>query len=347
MVVNWNNWQDTIECLESVLRSTHRNFRVFVCDNGSADESLTQMIGWAEGRLNIWNATSNPLKPFSWPPMPKPVPYFYVSEESAQYKQPLPTPSVPYVAFFRTEDNRGFAAGNNIVLRWITKHSEAEYVWLLNNDCVVDPRAMKGMLDYSIARSELSAIGSLLLHYENPTIIQGAGGSYNEWLGHVSHLYAGKSADGEISLPKIDRCIKFIMGASIFTKRAVFERVGLLSEDYFLFFEELDFFRRFQPAPKLSCALNSRVFHKGGASTRPRTSTGRDEIIPDYYFTRGKLIFAKRFCPSTLASVFIISFIFALRLMLRGNVRRGTYIIRVLLGIEPPPIARTTRPRRS
>ena len=40
LIVNWNGWKDTIECLESLVRSTYPYFRVVVCDNGSEDGSL-------------------------------------------------------------------------------------------------------------------------------------------------------------------------------------------------------------------------------------------------------------------------------------------------------------------
>ena len=53
LILNWNGWSDTIECLESVLRGTHWNQRIIVCDNDSRDGSLEHIKAWAEGRLDV------------------------------------------------------------------------------------------------------------------------------------------------------------------------------------------------------------------------------------------------------------------------------------------------------
>jgi len=51
VILNWNGWQDTIECLESVFRLDYPSFRVIVCDNGPRDGSPEHIRAWAEGSL--------------------------------------------------------------------------------------------------------------------------------------------------------------------------------------------------------------------------------------------------------------------------------------------------------
>ena len=48
LIVNWNGWQDTLECLESVFRLDYPDYRVVVCDNGSTDGSCEKIIEWAD-----------------------------------------------------------------------------------------------------------------------------------------------------------------------------------------------------------------------------------------------------------------------------------------------------------
>jgi GT2 family glycosyltransferase len=53
VIVNWNGWKDTIECLESVFRLRHDNFVVVVCDNGSSDGSMERIMEWSTGERSI------------------------------------------------------------------------------------------------------------------------------------------------------------------------------------------------------------------------------------------------------------------------------------------------------
>ncbi|PMP88652.1 MAG: glycosyltransferase family 2 protein, partial [Caldisphaera sp.] len=52
IIVNYNNWPDTIECLESVLRSDYQNYQVIVVDNSSPNNSMDYIKLWANGNLN-------------------------------------------------------------------------------------------------------------------------------------------------------------------------------------------------------------------------------------------------------------------------------------------------------
>ena len=53
IILNYNGWQDTIECLESVLRNDYPNYQVIVVDNGSPDNSMEYIKAWAEGRQEV------------------------------------------------------------------------------------------------------------------------------------------------------------------------------------------------------------------------------------------------------------------------------------------------------
>ena len=53
IVLNWNGWQDTVECLESLSQIEYQNFNITVVDNGSTDNSIEQIKAWASGKLRI------------------------------------------------------------------------------------------------------------------------------------------------------------------------------------------------------------------------------------------------------------------------------------------------------
>src|ERR1700740_872128 len=74
ILLNWNGWKDTVECLESLFRIGNDNFRIVVCDNASSDDSLQQIKAWAQGRVEV-RALNEELDRFSSPPVRKPVAY--------------------------------------------------------------------------------------------------------------------------------------------------------------------------------------------------------------------------------------------------------------------------------
>src|SRR3972149_2191038 len=83
IILNYNGWADTIECLESVFRNDYPDYRVIVCDNNSQDGSLEYIKAWAEGRLNA-PVPRNLLWEHSFPPVPKPVLYVEYNRVQAE-----------------------------------------------------------------------------------------------------------------------------------------------------------------------------------------------------------------------------------------------------------------------
>jgi len=83
VILNYNSWKDTIECLESVLRSDYQNYQVVVVDNNSTNNSIEYLKAWAEGKLDVWVNPAITLRGLTFPPLPKPIPYvFYFKEEA-------------------------------------------------------------------------------------------------------------------------------------------------------------------------------------------------------------------------------------------------------------------------
>lgn len=67
LVLNYNGWRDTVECLESVQRLTYPDYRIVVIDNGSTDGSVEKIKAWAAGELSVES------KFFTYDPSTKPV----------------------------------------------------------------------------------------------------------------------------------------------------------------------------------------------------------------------------------------------------------------------------------
>jgi hypothetical protein len=103
---------------------------------------------------------------------------------------------------------------------------------------------------------------------------------------------------------KIEQEMDFVAGASMIVSRPFLREIGLLSEEYFLFFEELDWAMRARGRFLLAYSLGSIVFHKVGASTgMMETFPAKESKTLKYYIRRNSILFARKYHPYTLPTV--------------------------------------------
>ena len=143
IVLNWNNWRDTLECLESVYRLDYPNVDVIVCDNASTDESVTMIGQWAEGAVLSGTRSRDPrIRALTSPPVRKPIRVANIEEgETIE----LSETSSGTLMILRLARNGGYAAGNNAGLR-LARARGARLFWILNNDTVVAPGALSELV---------------------------------------------------------------------------------------------------------------------------------------------------------------------------------------------------------
>ena len=150
VLLNWNGWGDTIECLESLFRLRYPDYRVVVCDNGSEDGSIDRIRDWAEGRLDVWVPPRVEARSLSTPPVEKPIPYSeYGQAAEAGGRSGVDAPLV----LIRTGGNLGFAGGTNVGLRYGLAKGDLDYAWILNNDTV----SRSDALGHLVRRMELDS----------------------------------------------------------------------------------------------------------------------------------------------------------------------------------------------
>lgn len=305
VVVNWNGWADTLECVESLLRSDWRAYRVIVCDNGSPDRSLEHIQAWAAGRLDVVVAAGNALRPLSSPPVPKPIPHTLYARAAAE-SGGAPRDRDVRLVLIQTGGNLGFAGGVNVGLRYVLAREEFQYAWVLNNDTVVRPDTLGHLIRRMHERPDAGMCGSTLLSYDPPHLVQAlAGARYNKWLGGTWHIGARRPASASVPGERVERRLSYIMGASMLVSRSVLEDVGLMSEDYFLFFEEVDWAFRLRSRYALTYAPASIVYHKGGASTGAKRDARERSLMAERLLIRNRLRITRKFHPFALPTVYL------------------------------------------
>lgn len=288
ILLNYNGWKDTIECLESVLKNDYENYQIIVIDNASPNNSMGYIINWAEGKQEVIYDESSQLKHLSQPFEPKPLEYVYYTKEEAlkggdkekelSYKNPL--------IFIKAGENGGFAAGNNIGIKYALAKDDFEYVWLLNNDTVIERNSLSSLEEYA-TKNDLGIGGSTLMYYHEPKKVQAYGGTVNKFFGTGSHI---------LQVSEIEKKLDYVVGASFLINKRVIDMIGLLPEEYFLYYEETDYcFNAKNNGFKLGIAVKSIVYHKEGASSGGLTDINNKNEFVDVLSLKNRIKFHRKY----------------------------------------------------
>ena len=282
IILNYNGWADTIECLESVLRNNYPNYQVIVIDNNSPNNSMEHIKAWAEGKLDVWVNPKHSLRHLSFPPVKKPIPFVYYTRKEAEkggnksledkLKRRISksiTTTYPLI-FIQTGENLGYAGGNNVGIKYALEKDDCKYIWILNNDTVIEKNSLLEMVKVIDSNNRIGIVGSKLLRYDIPTTLQTLCGTTKmTWKNAGKGNYLFSNEEDKQDFNKIFELDSgYIVGASILIRKEVFEDIGLLDENYFMWAEDTDFcMRAIRNGWKLYCCGKSKIWHKEGASS--------------------------------------------------------------------------------
>lgn len=187
--------------------------------------------------------------------------------------------------------NLGYAGGNNVGIRFALDR-EVDFVWVLNPDTEVEPTTLERLLAAADAVPDAGTIGGRLLLPNGR--IQFDGGLVDEArLGAPSHLNAGLKPKAVAATGPYD--VDYVNGACLLIRRAVFDRVGLLPEEFFLYFEETSFCRDVRAA-----GWRNIVDPRASLLHLVRSRPGLPTPYYLYYMTRNRLHFAQRYFDADL-----------------------------------------------
>jgi N-acetylglucosaminyl-diphospho-decaprenol L-rhamnosyltransferase len=263
VVLNYRTADLTIACLQSVARARElgvsQEVEVIVTDNASGDGSAERIANAiAAAGMSAWARC-----------------------------QALPK-------------NGGYAYGNNAAIRSALQRPEPpDFVLLLNPDTEVLPGAIDALLEFMLEHPACGIAGSRLLDERGQTHCS-AFNFPTAWseldrgseLGLITRLLANHTVQRPI--PDQPTEVDWVAGASMLVRREVFERIGLIDEAYFLYFEEVDFLLRAKRAGfRTFYVPDSRVVHHMGASTGVTDEKQPPRRIPRYWFDSRRRYFLK------------------------------------------------------
>lgn len=291
IILNWNGWQDTIECLESIFQNNYLNYNVIVVDNHSKDESIKKIKEYCDGEIIV----KSPF--FEHDPSNKPV-KILETEFNNDFKKKCIKSSSPNLILIKNDKNEGFAEGNNIGIKYALKNLNPDYILLLNNDTVVDKDFLTEMVKISESNDKIGIVGPKIYYYDEPNRIWFAKGkiSWNFCRG----LNVGYN---EIDIGQHDQIteIEYASGCAFLIKKEVIEKIGLLDKKFFLYFEEIDWtLRASERGYKSVFVPNGKIWHKVSQS-----GGGIADEVGLYYITRNRWLLMKKWANKFNFFIFI------------------------------------------
>jgi GT2 family glycosyltransferase len=293
IILNYKNWRDVVECLDSILQLDYKDYKIFVVDNNSQNDSLQEMMKWIDLQSPIDCAK---------------VSYQHYTAE--QFSRQINIENAEKISFIQNSHNNGFAAGNNLVLRQIA--GKDAYVWLLNPDMVVGSGSLGELVKFAQTHHFKSIIGAIVMFYADRERI---------------HLYGGAkinfnsaTVDPVITAKEVSR-IDYIGGGSLFAHATHFEQLGLLPEDYFLYWEETDWcYNAKQNGYQMLVCPDAVCYDKIS------TTIGKS-YLAEYYYTRNGLIFVSRYRNKKLPVAIAVSFLRCLKKAVTGQWKRSRGVL--------------------
>ncbi|MEX0351339.1 MAG: glycosyltransferase family 2 protein [Paracoccaceae bacterium] len=325
VVVTFNAADVILENLESLMAGAGEvALDVVVVDNGSTDGTCETIRNWAAGTQAF---TTPDDMPFSLSPCPKPV---QIADEDSAC--PGCTAAAPAITLIESGQNVGFAAGVNRGLAHLAAKSASDRFWILNPDAAAAPGAA---LAFATAEpGPFSLMGGRVIYTHDPDTIQIDGGTVNRKTGITGNVHLGQS---HAATPSADPAqMDFITGASMVASRAFYEAVGPMPEEYFLYYEEVDWaFRRPDDLPFAYCE-GGLVYHRAGTAIGSPTLERIAAPFSQYFKHRGRMRFVRRHLPGALLGAWAYSIAKAGQYLLKGHRAEAIALLRGAAGAAPP-----------
>jgi GT2 family glycosyltransferase len=184
--------------------------------------------------------------------------------------------------FIKNPTNKGFAGGNNVALKEIL-HSDYSAVLLLNYDAEILENDISKLLADFQEHSKLGIVGPILRDTSNPGLISIGGRDISR---HIhTRIFKRREEFSQKGLLNVD----YVPGSIALIKTEVFNKAGLLDENYFFSGEIADFCERLKQNG-YTCAVDGRA----EASHTPNPSGLRDTLYR-YYNLRNRFLFIRKF----------------------------------------------------
>lgn len=272
ILLNWNGWQDTIECLESVYQITYPNYDVIVVDNGSKDESIDKIREFCKGKIEVesnffdYNSSNKPIKIYEYTKIHAEKEIREIDSEDLSSNRRL--------ILIKNEKNYGFAKGSNIGFQHGINNG-ARYLFSLNNDTVVDKDLLENIVNIFESDDKIGIIGPTIYYYDEPDIINSGGYRINWWTAKRKPIRHEDDNNTFGEMINVD-CVS---GCAMIISDKLLNKVSMFDEFYTFGGEDWEFCARaIRNNFKVVNVPRSKVWHKISRS-RAKLITNKSEHL--------------------------------------------------------------------
>lgn len=201
------------------------------------------------------------------------------NERGASYKSVF-----DHVVYIYSRDNLGFAGGNNLGI----KRAKGDYLLFLNNDTEITAGFIETLCNELDLHPEIGLLSPLILYHGDKRRIQYAG--YTPMNYHTGRNKGIGSMDEDVGqYDYVTTETAYCHGAAMICRRKDLERVGLMPEHFFLYYEELDWCEQFKRAGlKIGFTGKAKIYHKESMSV------GKESPLKTYFMVRNRWLFIRR-----------------------------------------------------
>lgn len=280
IILNWNGWKDTIECLERLRSIDYPNCAVMVVDNGSKDDSVDRIRAWAErSYINLMDVA-------------------ITTDTSVSGRLTLATWPAS-VTLIRSPDNLGFAGGVNLGMRCALlghENPKPDYILLLNNDVSVPSNFLRNIVGTAV-QADAAITGALVLDETGSKVVFARTSFPHELFFAPRHsIPAGNETTWQSFRAEASA---MLLRSDLLDLR--YQAAGYyLDPTLFMYCEEIDL-AYFARSNGLKCVITKKAtaYHKIGHS-----SGGVGNPRSYYYVTRNRVYLARKMLSVPLLLLF-------------------------------------------
>ncbi len=200
----------------------------------------------------------------------------------------------PEIRFIRSDVNLGFAGGNNLGIREAT----GDYLFFVNNDTEFTPYLVNTLVATLDDHADVGMVSPKIRYFQQPDMLQYAGFTpMNYYTARNSCIGQFEKDSGQYD--DLTGETGFIHGAAMMVRRSAIDKAGMMPENYFLYYEEMDWCEQIKRAGyKIWVNMQALIYHKESITV------GEKSALKEYFMNRNRILFIRRNCAIGVRMVF-------------------------------------------
>lgn len=319
VMLNYNGWRDTRECLESVLSLRYPDLSLVVVDNGSRGGEAQEIDRWLRGvygtREELPGAGTDEYRAFAY--------------GDAREKQGNRAASPPAQAFLlANRENHGFAKGNNLAIEFALERLAPHFVLLLNNDVVLEADSLPRLVAFAAAAPDAGSVQPRILSKSAERVMDSLGQAVFR-SGRARDIGQGERDIGEAGAVEI---FGTCAAAALYRAEALRE-AGLLDKRFFITLEDVDLAWRLRLCGYSAWCVTHAVARHGRGITGSRRAWEGIDLMRSYHKNKNHLLLVLKYHPAGSLLRYLHLHLFRFSAALAAGACLGRFFPAALKGI--------------